>query len=102
MTKLALVFIIHNSFGRLKFMLEHLEKSNYQDFEVFIIDNRSTDNYRDILMDYLPDQEFRYDINVVELEEYKPIEYCEERAAEYISKKGIMNTGIYNLTWKLE
>jgi len=97
MAKLAIVFIIRNNFERLKYMLESLETSNYQDFEVFIIDNRSTDNYRDILMNYLPDQEFRYDINVVELEEYSSLEHCEERAADYISKKGITNTGIYHL-----
>jgi hypothetical protein len=98
MAKLAIVFIIHNSFGRLKFMLEQLDVSAYEDFEIFVIDNKSSDYYRDILMDYLPEKEFKYDVNVVELEDKQSIAYCEGRAKEYITKKNINSTAIYNLT----
>jgi hypothetical protein len=98
MAKLAIVFIIHNSFGRLKFMLEKIDSEDGKDCEIFIIDNKSSDTYRDLLLNYLPEKEFQYDINLIELDEEKSIEVCEERAAEYVNKKGINNIFIYALT----
>lgn len=97
MAKIAIVFIIHNSFGRLKFMLESIDSENIKDCEIFIIDNKSSDTNRDLLLNYLPEKEFQYDINLIELDEEKSIDVCQERVAEYINKKCIMNTVIYNL-----
>lgn len=98
MAKLAIVLIIKDNFERTKMILELLDKSSYEDIEVFIIDNKSLETNRDLLLEYLPDKEFKYDINLIELEEEKAIDSCEERAKEYITKKGIINNVIYNLT----
>lgn len=92
MTKLAVLTVCYNAVDRTKNFLNSLKQSNSLDFEVFLIDNNSSEESKKELKEFLANENFLFDISLIEKETNDGWGMGLNRGFNYINQKHIPYT----------